>query len=220
MNTLLDNTFQALDFHLSPLGYFKERVPRFVNVNDNRDLMIEPVDNGQVITDSEDEKMRKQNKHTDKKKTQLDNLRAPVLALVASSATLLLYCPGSPTCLLPLLACRKTPIALLSYFLPAPVPRSLAVLSPLLVLSSTPLHLASIALRIFKQALSIELLCCSTSLTKHFVCFRLSSHCSTKPTISGFLIEHLSTLVHLLAIMLEKRLTWALLNAVTLLQSS
>ena len=58
-DTIPDNTLQALNFHLSPLGYLEEGALRFVDVTDNPDLTIEPVDNGQPITDSEDEKMRK-----------------------------------------------------------------------------------------------------------------------------------------------------------------
>lgn len=126
--------------------------------------------------------MRKQNDCIAKKKARLDNLRASVQAPAADSAVLLLFCPasvscsgsfaslsscpGSPTCLLPLPDCPKTPTALLSRLIPAPVPRSLAVLSPLLMLGLTPPHLASTALKTFKQALSNELLRRSTSFAE------------------------------------------------------
>lgn len=62
LDIILDNTLQALNFHFSLLGYLEKRALWFVDVTDNPDLMIEPVNNGQPITDSKDEKVRKQNK--------------------------------------------------------------------------------------------------------------------------------------------------------------
>ena len=58
------------------------------------------------------------------------------------------------------------------------------------------------------------------ALQSLFVWFRLSANCPTKPTANGLLIQHSSILAHSPAIMLEKRLTWALRNAVALLQLS
>ena len=166
MDKILDNILRALDFHFSPLSYLEERELRFVDVTDNQDLIIEPVDNGQPITDSEDEKMRKQNKRAAKKKARLDNLRAPVRAPAAGSAAFLLSRPESSTRLSLFLARPGTPTALSSRFMPAPISRSPAVLSLLSVLSQSPPHLASTALRTFKRALSAEALRRSTSLAK------------------------------------------------------
>lgn len=58
LDTIPDDILQALDFYLSPLGYFTKRGLWFVDVTDNPDLMIEPKNNAQPITDSKDEKMR------------------------------------------------------------------------------------------------------------------------------------------------------------------
>ena len=123
------------------------------------------MDNNQLITDFENEKVRKKNKCTVKRKAQLDNLRALVQALAAGSAALLSSCLalvfclrslaplssclGSPTCLLLLLACFETPTTS-SRFLPLSVLRSPAVLLAFFVLCPAPPHLASTVLRIFK----------------------------------------------------------------------
>ena len=170
LDTIPDNILQALNFHLFPLSYLEEGASRFVAVTDNLHLTIELIDNGQPITDSKDERMRKQNKRAAKRKAQLGNLRTPVWAPVASFAALLLFCsalvshlespaslsscPGSLTCSSPLLACSGTPTVLLSCPIPAPILGSPAVLSPFPVLGPTPLYLASTAFRIFKKALS------------------------------------------------------------------
>ena len=108
LDTIPDNTLQALNFHLSLLSYLEERASWFVDVTDNPDLTIEPVDNSQPITDSKDEKIRKQNKCAAKKKAQLNNLRAPVRTPTAGSTALVLSCPGSSICLSPLSACPGT----------------------------------------------------------------------------------------------------------------
>ena len=161
LDTIPDGTLRALNFYFSLLGYFEERAPWFVNVTNNRDLTIEPVDNNQTITEFEDEKMRKQNKRAAKRKARLDKLSTPMRTPVASSAALLssrptlVSCHGSSA---PLSSCLRFLTRLLSCPMPAPVPRSPAVLLPLHVLGSAPLHLVSSTLRIFKQALSNELL--------------------------------------------------------------
>lgn len=67
-DTIRDNTLQALDFHFSPLSHLEEGALQFVNVTDVSDFMIELLDNGQPITDSKNEKVKKQNKLTAKKK--------------------------------------------------------------------------------------------------------------------------------------------------------
>lgn len=92
MDTIPDSIFGALSFHFFPLGYLEEGALRFVDVTDNSDLTIEPVDNNQPITDSKDGKMRKQNKGAVMKKVQLDNLRALIRAPASDSAALLLSC--------------------------------------------------------------------------------------------------------------------------------
>lgn len=99
LDIIPDNILQALDFHLSLLSYLKERALRFVDVTDNLDLKIEPIDNSQPITDSEDEKVRKLNKCVAKRKTQLNNLCTPVRALITGSAAVLLSCPALLSCL-------------------------------------------------------------------------------------------------------------------------
>lgn len=97
--------------------------------------------------------MRKQIKYVAKRKTQFNNLHVSVQAFVAGFAALLLSRsafvshPGSPA---PLLTFFESPIYLLSYFMPAPIPESLAILLPLLILGLAPLHLISPALRRFK----------------------------------------------------------------------
>ena len=58
-DTIPDNTLQALDFHFSPLEYLEEGASWFVDITDNPYLTIEPVDNGQPITDSKDRRVRK-----------------------------------------------------------------------------------------------------------------------------------------------------------------
>lgn len=58
-DTIPDNNLQALCFHFFSLGYFDQKVLSFVDVTDNPDLTIKPVENGQSITNSEDEKVKK-----------------------------------------------------------------------------------------------------------------------------------------------------------------
>lgn len=41
------------------MGYLEEGALWLVDVTDDPDLMIEPVDNGEPISDSEDEKVKK-----------------------------------------------------------------------------------------------------------------------------------------------------------------
>ena len=152
-----------------------------------RCLTIEPVDNNQLITDSEDEKVRKKNKCTVKRKTRLNNLHASMQAFAAGSTALslpcltLVSCPrssapllsrlGSPTCLLPFNVCPGTSTALLCCSVPTPVSRFPAFLSPFPMLDPTTSYLAFTALRIFKQALSEKSLRRSTSPAKFFCPF-------------------------------------------------
>ena len=162
-----------MDFYFSPLDYLEEGALRFVDITNNPDLTIEPMDNGQPITDSEDEKVRKQNKRTARRKTELNNLRAAVRDPAPGFTALLSSYPGSLTCWLPLPARPGTPTALLSRLVRVPVPGSPAVLLPLPVLGPTPPHLASTAFRTFKQALSDEFLRCSASFAESLCLFPL-----------------------------------------------
>ena len=67
-DTIPNNTFRALNFHLSLLSYLEEKASRFVDVTDNPHLTIKQVNNGHPITDSKDEKVRKQNERVAKRK--------------------------------------------------------------------------------------------------------------------------------------------------------
>ena len=76
LETIPDTTLQALGFHYSPLGYSEKKAPLFVDVTDKPKIAIEPKDNGQPITDSEDEKIKKKVERVAEKKTWRDNLCA------------------------------------------------------------------------------------------------------------------------------------------------
>lgn len=152
-DTIPNNILQALSFHFSPLAYLKKRVLQFVDITNNTDLTIEPVDNGQPITDSKDEKVRKQNKRAVKRKTQLNNLHASEQAPATSFAALLLSYSASVFCFksfAPLLSCLRSLTYFLSYLMPAPIPESLAVLLLFLVFGPALLYLAFTVLRTFK----------------------------------------------------------------------
>ena len=58
-NTIPDNTLQALEFYFFSLDYLEEGALQFVDVINNLDLIIELVKNGQPITDSKNEKVKK-----------------------------------------------------------------------------------------------------------------------------------------------------------------
>lgn len=169
MNTIPENTLEALDFQLSSLNDFQKGVSQFVDVTNNLDLTNESVDNDQPIRDSEDEKIRKQKKCAAKTKVQLDNLHTSIRALVASFTTLFLSCSRSSTCLSSLSACFGIATALLSHLMLTPVPRSLIILLFFAVLSLTSPQLAFIALKTFKQTLLDKLLCYLTSLAELFL---------------------------------------------------
>lgn len=78
LEIILDATLQALGFHYSLLGNFEEKALQIVDVTDKPELVIEPENNGQPITDPKDEKMRKRLECIAKKKVQRDNLCAPI----------------------------------------------------------------------------------------------------------------------------------------------
>lgn len=90
-----DNTLQALVFHLFPLAYLEKGALWFVDVIDKPELAIEPKDDGQPITNSEDEKARKELERTAKRKIWCNDFRAPMQTPTASSLALLSSCPES-----------------------------------------------------------------------------------------------------------------------------
>lgn len=130
-----------MGFHYFPLDYLEEGAPWFVDVTDKPELVIKPEDNGQLITNSEDKKMRKGLEYTAKRKVRRNNLHILVRQALAtsfaapllSSSTLLSYlsvpalssCPRLP---IPLLSCPLV-LTLLSY------PLMLALLSCLFILA-------------------------------------------------------------------------------------
>ena len=81
---------------------------------------------GQVITDSEEEVMKKKNKHTAKKKEQLAKLHAPVGSPLSP-------CPESF-----LLLSRRSVPALVPALVPAPVPAPLPAPVPALMPAPVP----------------------------------------------------------------------------------
>ena len=78
LETIPDTILQALDYHYSPLSYLQKEVSQFIDITDELGLAIEPKDNGQPITDSNDEKVRKKLEHVAKKKVRYNNLHTPV----------------------------------------------------------------------------------------------------------------------------------------------
>lgn len=159
METIPDATLQALGFYHSSLGYLEEGVLWFVDVIEKLELAIEPEDEGYPITDSKDEKARKELERATKRKSQHDNLCALVQqAFIIGFATFslsgsmlallsflfmsaLLSCPGSLTpslfCLImPALSSLFVPALLSRLFVPALLSYFLAlVLSSLLMLT-------------------------------------------------------------------------------------
>lgn len=74
METILDATLQALEFHYSPLGYPEKRALQCFDITNKPELAIELEDNSQQIVDFEDEKTRKKLEHAAKRKIRRDNL--------------------------------------------------------------------------------------------------------------------------------------------------
>lgn len=67
---IADESFRALDFHISVTGYLEKTFPHFTDITDLK-LNVEPtmVDNfGQVVTDSKEEVVKKKNKYIAKRK--------------------------------------------------------------------------------------------------------------------------------------------------------
>ena len=122
-----------MGFYHSLLGYLEEGTLRFVNVTNKLELAIGPEDNGQPITNSKDEKVRKKLECVAKRKTQRNNLYTPMqqafnassVAFLLSGLALLsyllgfalLFCFGLSTLLF---SCSSMPI--LSFCLESPTP--------------------------------------------------------------------------------------------------
>ena len=71
MDVIVDKFLQALDFHISAIGYFEKGSLRFINIT-NLKLNAEPavVDNlGQVVMNFKEEVVKKKNKCITKKKS-------------------------------------------------------------------------------------------------------------------------------------------------------
>ena len=225
-----------MGFYVSPLGYLEKGASRFVHVTGDPQLMIKPMDNGQSIINSKNEKVWKQNKQATMRKTRLDNLCFPVRAFATRSIALLLSCSApvfcsrslaplssclkSSTCLSSLFACSGILTALSSRLLLASVSRSLAILLFLPVLDSTPLDLASTVSKHLNKPCQKSLYAIQLAIQSLFVCFLIFARCPTKPTASKLLLKHPSILAYLSTIILEKRLTLALQNVVSYLQWS
>lgn len=123
-----------------------------------------------------------------KKKAQLDNSRAFIQDSAAGSTAFLLFYLAFVSCfrflaplssylrsltyLSPLFASSGTLTALLSYFIPALVSKSLAVFSFLSMFGPTPSYLAFTTLKTFKKTLLDTLLRCSTNFVE-FICLFL-----------------------------------------------
>ena len=75
LETILDNILRAHSFNRFSLDYLKKGAPRFVDSTNEPKLVIEPEDNNQPITNSEDEKARKWLNWAAKRKAQCNNLR-------------------------------------------------------------------------------------------------------------------------------------------------
>ena len=90
IDDIADKTLQALSFHISATRYLEEGSPRFTDVTDlELTAKLAVVDNpGWVVTDSEEEVVKKKNKCTAKRKERLAKL-------CASVGSPLFFCPES-----------------------------------------------------------------------------------------------------------------------------
>ena len=201
-DNIADKTLQALGFHISAIGYLEKGFPRFTDITE-LELNTEPavVNNlSQIVTNFEEEVVKKKNKHVAKRKERLTKLYAPIgsfMSLYPESSSLLLPCFVSapmPTCvpaLIPALIFHtRSPTILSSRYVPTLVsylgsPTILmsrhtlvfrheipALLLSLLSVLGLPLLLQFLSIKIFKQFLSDKpWLCVSTSAAKPFCPF-------------------------------------------------
>ena len=124
--TIPDATLQALAFYHSPLKYFEEKAPRFVDVTDKLELAIEPKVDNQPITDFKNEKVRKGLKRAAKRKARRNNLCVLLRqAFITGSVAFLLLGPALSSCspMFASLSCHKLLNLSLSCF---PVPALLS----------------------------------------------------------------------------------------------
>ena len=184
MDDIADKTLQAHGFYISATGYLEKGSPRFIDVIDlmlNAKLTV--MENpGLVITDSEEELIKKKNKRTVKRKERLAKLCVPIKppsSLCPESSPLLSPCfvPVPKFALVPIpmpapISRFGFPAILLSCHVPVPVfcPDSPAILSsnhtpvscrgiPALLSSlfnmlGSPLLFKSSSLQTFKRFLS------------------------------------------------------------------
>ena len=59
LDKIPNNTLQALVFHFFLIGNLEEKALQFVDIIDNPNLTIKPVDNTQPITNFENKKVKK-----------------------------------------------------------------------------------------------------------------------------------------------------------------
>lgn len=87
LDIIPDGILLVLGFQLFTLGYSEEGMTRFVDVTDEPKLTIEreSVDNGQPITDSKNEKLKKKLEYAAKRKAKYNNQRALMQASGADS---------------------------------------------------------------------------------------------------------------------------------------
>ena len=180
IDDIADKTFRALEFHISTTGYLEKWSLCFTNVTD-LELSVKPavVDNlGEIITDFEEEIMKKKNKRVFKKKERLTKLCAlfrSFLSPCLESTFLLLLCfvpahvPTFRSAPMPApVSYPRSPAILSSGYVPA-LAASTAFSSPhhflifyyfipvfLLTLSVLDLPFLSLSLKTFKQFLSDE----------------------------------------------------------------
>ena len=124
---IANTTLLALGFHISSTKYHEERSLCFTDVID-LELNAEPaiMDNlGQVVTNLEEEVVKKKNKHAAKRKERLAKLCAPIRSPLS-------FCPEFFPFLLPCFVLASIP-ALVPTSVPASVPALVPTLEPALI---------------------------------------------------------------------------------------
>ena len=186
MDDIADKILRALGFQISATGYLEEGSPHFIDVTD---LVLTAesavVDNlGQVVTDSEEEVVKKKNKRAAKRKERFAKLCAPIGSFSSPCpkssfllsphsvptpvhalmpAPMSTFVPAPVTALVPApvstpmpvpLSRPGSPVVLSSGCVPAPATVSHRTLMSQLPMLGPPLLLGPSPLRIFKQSLS------------------------------------------------------------------